>query len=94
MVSASRSSRKPTGGAPGHKFTIQYRLANTKQHEASLYTVASANDQPDADPRDWQLQASDDCFRWQTIDQRTHQHFNWRQQTRVFSVRKPAPLRA
>ena len=78
-------------GAPGHKFTIQYRFANTKKHIASLYTVTSAKDNPEADPRDWLLQASDDCVHWQTIDQRTNQHFNWRQQTQVFAVRNPAP---
>lgn len=78
--------------ATGDKGVLQYRLPNSAQHTVSLYTVTSSNDRPEADPRTWQLLASNDCVHWQSLDQQTNQHFEQRQQTRVFSVPKRAPF--
>jgi predicted alpha-1,2-mannosidase len=39
------------------------------------YQLASANDAPGRDPRDWQLQGSDDGTNWTTLDTQTNQDF-------------------
>jgi predicted alpha-1,2-mannosidase len=78
--------------ASGPRGSLQYRFANSEQHAVLLYTVTSASDRPDADPRSWRLQASNDCVRWQIIDRQANQSFAQRQQTRVFSVRNRTPF--
>ncbi|MEU7467542.1 discoidin domain-containing protein [Streptomyces sp. NPDC044984] len=50
------------------------------------YTLTSANDAPDRDPKDWTLQGSLDGSTWTVIDTRTDQKFSARNQTRGFSV--------
>jgi predicted alpha-1,2-mannosidase len=77
---------------PAHSSTIQYCFANGVKHAVSLYTMTSAKDRPQADPRDWQLEASDDGKHWQTLDRRSKQQFTWRQQTRVYSVQNRVPF--
>jgi predicted alpha-1,2-mannosidase len=72
--------------------TIQYCFKNHSKHAVHLYTITSARDRVEADPRDWQLQGSDDGNRWVTLDRRNKQQFTWRQQTRVFSTPNQAPF--
>lgn len=38
---------------------------------ATYYTLTSANDGPDRDPRDWQVEASNDGANWTVIDKQT-----------------------
>jgi predicted alpha-1,2-mannosidase len=78
--------------APEPAPSIQYSFGSGKRHAVSLYTLTSAADTPEFDPRDWQLQASNDCTHWQTIDQRSNQQFAWRRQTRVFSAENHMPF--
>jgi len=59
----------------------------------SRYTVASANDAPDRDPRSWTLDASDDGLTWSTLDTRTDQSFTARFQQHSYSVANSAPHR-
>ncbi len=78
--------------APERAPSIQYAFPYGKKYAVSLYTLTSAGDMPEFDPRDWLLQASNDCAHWQTIDQRSHEQFTWRRQTRVFSTPNHAPF--
>ena len=54
---------------------------------AKRYALTSANDSPERDPRDWQVQGSNDNgATWTTIDSQTGQSFDQRFQTKVFEV--------
>lgn len=53
------------------------------------YVLTSANDVPTRDPRDWQLQGSNDGTTWITVDTRTAQTFASRFERRVFTVYSP-----
>lgn len=51
------------------------------------YTLVSANDVPDRDPKDWEVQGSLDGKQWKTIDTRTNEPvWEKRQQSRSFKV--------
>ncbi|MGW1561947.1 SMI1/KNR4 family protein [Streptomyces sp. NPDC002144] len=50
------------------------------------YVLASANDCPDRDPRDWTLQGSHDGRQWTALDSRTGQVFTRRHEPRGFNV--------
>ena len=71
--------------------SIQYAFGGNKQYAIGLYTLTSAGDSPDRDPRDWLLQGSNDCAAWVTLDQRSNQDFRWRRFTRVFSTSRSTP---
>lgn len=45
---------------------------------AGAYTLTSANDAPERDPKDWNLQGSDDGENWVTLDTRNDEVFNGR----------------
>ncbi|WP_328686062.1 alpha-1,2-mannosidase [Streptomyces sp. NBC_01261] len=55
-----------------------------------LYRLTSANDAPDRDPEDWQLQGSHDGRHWTTVDTRTGERFKQRHETKEYSVSSPA----
>jgi hypothetical protein len=61
-----------------------YELA--KPEAAVAYALASANDSPGRDPRDWKLEGSDDGNGWTTLDTRVDQGFADRFLTREYSV--------
>ncbi|MEV0383196.1 GH92 family glycosyl hydrolase [Nonomuraea sp. NPDC050643] len=48
------------------------------------YALTSANDSPERDPRDWQLQGSQDGQTWTTLDTRTGETFPARLQRREY----------
>jgi hypothetical protein len=48
------------------------------------YALTSANDSPERDPRDWQLQGSQDGESWTTLDTQTGQDFSDRFQTKEY----------
>jgi hypothetical protein len=50
----------------------------------SQYALASANDAPGRDPRDWTLQGSADGESWTDLDTRAGESFTDRFQTRGF----------
>jgi predicted alpha-1,2-mannosidase len=50
------------------------------------YALSSANDAPERDPRDWQLQGSHDGTTWTTIDTRANQDFSERFQTKEYDA--------
>jgi len=51
---------------------------------AGAYTITSANDISDRDPKDWNLQGSTDGENWTTLDARSNEVFEQRFLTRVF----------
>ncbi|WP_113704525.1 GH92 family glycosyl hydrolase [Nonomuraea lactucae] len=55
------------------------------------YALASANDAPERDPRDWTLEGSADGQSWTAVDTRAGQTFDGRLKTREFEVATPAP---
>ncbi|SER87318.1 hypothetical protein SAMN04487983_102414 [Streptomyces sp. yr375] len=54
------------------------------------YSLTSANDCPDRDPRDWTLLGSFDGHTWTPLDSRTGETFNSRFQNREFVLRAAA----
>ncbi len=66
---------------------IQYRYANGAQNVITQYTVASANDAPERDPRDWRLLGSNNGgTNWTTLDTRTGEFFTNRYETHSYNV--------
>ncbi|WP_157244393.1 GH92 family glycosyl hydrolase [Nonomuraea typhae] len=55
------------------------------------YALASANDAPERDPRDWRLEGSDDGRNWTAVDTRAGETFDARFKTREFEVAAAAP---
>ncbi|SRR5690606_9222919 len=51
---------------------------------AGAYTLTSANDAPDRDPRDWTFQGSNDGENWVELDKRIGELFEERYQTKVY----------
>ncbi|MDB5052154.1 MAG: coagulation factor 5/8 type domain protein, partial [Bacilli bacterium] len=62
---------------------IQYQL--TAANTVAKYSVASANDVPARDPKDWTLKGSNDGTNWTTLDTRTGQTFANRYQTNTYT---------
>ncbi|MGW3316175.1 alpha-1,2-mannosidase [Streptomyces fungicidicus] len=54
------------------------------------YSLVSANDFADRDPRDWTLLGSQDGSTWTPLDTRSGEKFSERFETRVFLLRSPA----
>jgi len=61
-------------------------LTFAKATTVKRYALTSANDAPERDPRDWELQGSNDGSTWTTLDTKTGQDFAQRFQTRVFDI--------
>jgi alpha-L-fucosidase 2 len=51
----------------------------------SQYSLTSANDVPQRDPRDWQFQGSNDGATWTTLDTRSGETFSSRFQTKTYT---------
>ncbi|MFJ9720820.1 alpha-1,2-mannosidase [Streptomyces sp. NPDC101213] len=56
----------------------------------AVYRLTSANDAPERDPRDWELQGSHDGGHWTTVDSRTGERFRQRHETKEYAVASPA----
>ena len=50
----------------------------------NFYQLTSGNDAPDRDPRDWEIQGSNDGENWEVLDERLDQTFSERNMTREF----------
>ncbi len=59
----------------------------------SAYSVTSANDVPARDPRDWQLEGSNDGQSWASIDTQLAQSFSHRKLRRQFAVNQSVSYR-
>lgn len=78
-------------GNPETKFLVGWNPSNvTLTFElseaviAGAYTITSANDAPDRDPADWNLQGSVDGETWIALDSKSNQAFEERFQQKVF----------
>ena len=71
--------------------SIQYHFSGGKSYTVGLYTVTSAGDSPQRDPKDWALQGSNDCSNWVTLDNRANETFAWRQYTKVYKAYNATP---
>ena len=56
---------------------------------AIRYTLTSANDSPERDPRDFNLQGSTDGTTWTTLNTQTAQTFDQRFQTKTYTIATP-----
>ncbi|MBI3712449.1 MAG: pre-peptidase C-terminal domain-containing protein [Burkholderiales bacterium] len=57
------------------------------------YSVTSANDEPARDPRDWQLEGSNDGQSWASIDAQLAQSFSQRKLRRQYAVNQSVSYR-
>jgi poly(beta-D-mannuronate) lyase len=62
---------------------VQYK--STVPAIAVKYTITSANDVPTRDPRNWNLQGSNDSVSWVTLDTRTDETFETRALTKTYT---------
>jgi hypothetical protein len=53
----------------------------------NAYSVSSANDVPDRDPKDWKLKGSNDGTNWKVIDTQTDVDFSNRKETKIFHLK-------
>ena len=64
---------------------IQYEFADDKGYAISKYTITSANDAPERDPKDWELLGSYDGVNFKVVDSRTGQSWENRFQEKEFT---------
>jgi hypothetical protein len=64
---------------------IAYQFAGAAQKVVTAYSVTSALDWPDTDPRSWTFDGSKDGTTWTTLDTRTNQLFENRSQTNFYT---------
>lgn len=60
--------------------------ASPEKARLTSYSITSANDAQERDPKKWTLQGSDDGASWETIDQRENQTFANRKTTNSYNV--------
>jgi hypothetical protein len=65
---------------------IAYAFGGNASRVIVRYTVSSANDVPERDPRSWQLQGSNDGVTWTTVDTETDQSFADRFTTNTYDI--------
>ncbi|NUO89324.1 MAG: ATP-binding protein, partial [Dermatophilaceae bacterium] len=66
---------------------VRYQLSTPAK--AVRYSLTSANDAPERDPKDFTLHGSTDGITWADVDRRTGVDFSGRFATRTFSVTAP-----
>jgi uncharacterized protein YjdB len=64
---------------------LQYQLTSGT-FVVTQYTVTSANDAPDRDPRSWTLQGSNNNVNWTVLDTKTNEVFASRFQKNTYSI--------
>ena len=65
---------------------VAYDFANEDTYAISRYTVTSANDEPLRDPKNWNLQGSNDGLNWTTVDSQNNQYYGGRFETKTFNI--------
>ena len=87
---------KLVDGSPGTKWlafqptaTLTFKL--THPVTSVRYSLTSANDAPERDPRDWTLSGSTDGQTWTPLDTRTGQAFSARFQTKDYQLTNSTP---
>lgn len=72
---------------------IQYDFAGDTKKAVMKYTITSANDAPERDPRDWRLLGSNDGVDFTTLDERSGEIFSARFQKKAYDVENPAAFK-
>lgn len=65
---------------------LRYQFGGGKAWPVSQYTLVSGNDCPERDPKDWELQASNDSTNWVVLDTRQREVFDSRQQAKTYQI--------
>lgn len=69
---------------------VQFAFGNNVRKKLTYYSLSSANDAPERDPRSWTLLASNDGNNWTTLDTRSNEFFPARLLKREFSINSNA----
>ena len=72
---------------------VQYDFGAGRAPLIERYTVTSADDVPERDPKDWQFQGSNDGTNWTTLDTQSGETFPARFYEMEYAVGKPAAYR-
>ena len=79
------------------KYFINNRTSLWMQYKSTVpaiavkYTITSANDVPTRDPRNWNLQGSNDSVSWVTLDTRTDETFATRSLIKTYTFQNTTP---
>jgi alpha-L-fucosidase 2 len=69
---------------------VSWQQAWPEPKTIDSYSLTSADDAPERDPRSWMLEGSTDGIEWQELDRRTLDNpFEQRHQTKTFKLSKP-----
>ena len=72
---------------------VQYDFGSGIPKTITRYSVASAVDVPERDPRDWEFQGSSDGTNWTTLDTQSGQTFSTRFEMKTYKVARPSAYR-
>lgn len=92
-------SLKVIDGDPQTKFLVDLNGRLWMQFElntpavSNIYTLTSANDYPDRDPRAWTYEGSNDGTTWVELDRRSNFFFEERYQPKVFICKNTNPYK-
>ena len=65
---------------------ITYHYGTGESYGISKYSITSANDFPERDPKNWYLKGSNDGSTWTTVDTQAGIQFTSRYQTKTFDI--------
>ena len=65
---------------------IVYDFSGEDNYAINRYTVTSANDANDRDPKNWNLQGSNDGANWTTVNSQSEQYFGNRFETKTYNI--------
>ncbi len=68
---------------------IQFQFSDSQQYEIGKYSIASANDEPSRDPKNWTLYGSNDEVEWVVVDSQVDQYWSGRFERREFDCAYP-----
>lgn len=72
---------------------IQYDFAGDERKVITQYSITSANDCSERDPKNWKLLGSNDGAAFTTVDERSNESFSSRFQKKTYAVRSPASFK-
>ncbi|WP_308992396.1 discoidin domain-containing protein [Mariniflexile litorale] len=83
VIDASVDSKFLVDKYPNEPIWIQLQYAEPVA--ISQYSISSANDAPDRDPRKWELTGSKDGINWVSLHTKENEAFSGRKQTKTYS---------
>jgi hypothetical protein len=72
---------------------LQIRFADNKTRRAAYYSISSGNDGSERDPKDWQVEGSNDGIRYTLLDSRVNESFDKRNATKIYEIIRPGKYR-